>query len=281
MDMKAAIRAVLVQLARTPLAQRLLERNVAASQYLMGIGSGGGIRTSGEIVLVDRLSRHCAETKAPLCVFDIGANTGAFLHLLADSLGDVPMTCHAFEPGGFTFARLQENVAAGAGVVLNNIALGRSAGIATLYSDVPGSGLASLGRRRLDHLGIEFDQVEEVEVSTVDAYCAERGVERIDLIKLDVEGYELDVLAGAARMFKERRVRMVSFEFGGCNIDSRTYFQDFWYLFQEYGMQRLYRITPSGHLAEIRRYDEALEQFRTTNFLAVLAGESTIEHASR
>lgn len=48
-----------------------------------------------------------------------------------------------------------------------------------------------------------------------------------------VEGHELDVLAGAEEALKS--VQLVQFEFGGCNIDTRTYFQDFFYFFQQHG----------------------------------------------
>jgi hypothetical protein len=60
---------------------------------------------------------------------------------------------------------------------------------------------------------------------------------------------------------------MLTFEFGGCNIDSRTYFQDFWYLLQDYGLRYFYRITPMGLLVYLPQYDEIDEQFRTTNYL--------------
>lgn len=59
---------------------------------------------------------------------------------------------------------------------------------------------------------------------------------------------------------------MVTFEFGGANIDSKTYFQDFWYFFKAFGFH-LYRITPSGYLVYLRSYEEALEKFLTTNVI--------------
>lgn len=71
-------------------------------------------------------------------------------------------------------------------------------------------------------------------------------------------------------MFRKRRIRMVSFEFGGGNIDSRTFFQDFWYFFREIEPARLHRITPAGRLVPIPEYREVYEQFRTTNFVVIL-----------
>ncbi len=62
-------------------------------------------------------------------------------------------------------------------------------------------------------------------------------------------------------------VRAVQFEFGGANIDTRTYFRDFWYLFTEAGFD-LFRITPFGP-QRLGRYRERDEFFSTTNYVAV------------
>ena len=47
---------------------------------------------------------------------------------------------------------------------------------------------------------------------------------KIDLLKLDVEGHELYLLS--AKKFISK-ISVIQFEFGGCNIDTRTYFRDF------------------------------------------------------
>ena len=153
---------------------------------------------------------------------------------------------------------------------LNNVAVGREPGQATLWYDTEGSGIASLTKRDLAHVGVSFDKSETVTTTTIDDYCAEHGISRIDLLKLDIEGHELDALAGASTMCGRQAIGMVMFEFGGCNIDTRTFFLDFWHFFTE-GGTRLYRITPGGRLFPLDRYTESLEQFRTTNFLAVAA----------
>ena len=50
-------------------------------------------------------------------------------------------------------------------------------------------------------------------------------------MKIDVEGHELDVLKGFGELIK--KVRLIQFEFGGTNIDSKTYLRDFWEFFFE------------------------------------------------
>jgi len=61
---------------------------------------------------------------------------------------------------------------------------------------------------------------------------------------------------------------MCSFEFGGCNLDSRTFLRDYFEFFDKYNM-KIFRITPSGTLVSLSRYHEHLERFTTTNYVAV------------
>jgi FkbM family methyltransferase len=246
-------------------AQRILGRVAGYAEYLAGIGAGSEVETSGEravfSLLRQRVSGSCI-------VFDVGANLGQFLGATLAAFPDGRCDVHCFEPGVGTFRRLSERHGTAANARLNNVAVGKERGEATLWYDQEGSGIASLTKRDLTHFGVRFDSSETVTTTTLDAYCVEHGIPRIDLLKLDIEGHELDALNGAAELFRRHAIGMVMFEFGGCNIDTRTFFRDFWHFFGDAGMQ-LYRITPGGYLDLLSRYAESLEQFRTTNFLAV------------
>jgi FkbM family methyltransferase len=55
-----------------------------------------------------------------------------------------------------------------------------------------------------------MERSEKVRIETIDGYCGERGIERIDLLKLDVEGHELDVLNGGVEMFRKSAIGMVT-----------------------------------------------------------------------
>jgi len=246
------------------LVQRRLAKRVRFCQDLMGIGSGDRPEASGERRLFHEIRRR---SPGPWCVMDVGANCGQFLRLALRSMPASDTRIHCFEPGAHAFEQLRTAASGASHVLLNRLAIGASVGNATLHYQAPGSGLASLTRRDLEHFGIDFGLSEPVQVTTVDDYCERLGIERVHLLKLDIEGHELDAIQGARRMLQQGRIDALTFEFGGCNIDTRTYFRDFWKVLHGHGMT-IHRITPSGFWHRIDRYDEAHEQFRTTNFVA-------------
>ena len=135
-----------------------------------------------------------------------------------------------------------------------------------LYTDQEESGLASIYKRKLDHFGVFMENSEEIELSTIDIYCKRNGIDKIHFLKLDVEGHELSVLNGAKQMIANSLIDYIQFEFGGCNIDSRTYFQDFYYFLKD--NYKIYKILRDG-LYEIKSYKESMEIFLTINYLAI------------
>ena len=266
--MKGFLRRLAIGLTGNERGQRFLGRTAERILALMGIGTGGLVESSGERALIRRLLERRRPDDDALCVFDVGANEGTFVALVRAGLGETPHRIHAFEPGPETFCLLQERVGGASDVTLNRTALGNAEGSLPFYSDRPGSPLASLYPRDLSRFGIAMNRVDPVPVTTLDRYCESHGIERIDLLKLDVEGHELEVLRGASRMLGEKRIRMVTFEFGGCHVDSRAFFRDFHDLLTAAGLGRICRITPSGHLSPVGPYRVLLEQFQTTNYLA-------------
>lgn len=261
----SCLKRILIAVLGNERFQRALERKVDYCQLLMGIGAGAETLSSGERSIFNTLKRSCI---APYCIFDVGSNKGQFLQLILESIAADPFSIHCFEPGVETFKILTQSCKTDPRIRLNNLGIGKEEGEAKLYYDKLGSELASLTKRKMDHFNLDFGKSETVAVTTIDRYCKENGINRIHLLKLDIEGHELDALAGAKEMFDRKSVDIVTFEFGGCNIDTRTFFQDFWYFFREVNMS-LFRITPSGYLYPLQYYKETYEQFRTSNFVGL------------
>jgi FkbM family methyltransferase len=230
----------------------------------MNIGIGHDFAVSGELFAIN-YARRALKRADPLTVFDVGANVGGYANAVIRQLGG-QLSLYCFEPSKATFQRLSEALSGAGNVRLLNIGLSDVNGSLVLYTDTPCSGLASFYHRRLDHFGNSMPISEDVTTRTLDSFCGEHGINHINFLKLDVEGHELRVLEGARELIANSWIDFIQFEFGGCNIDSRTFFQDFYYLLNP--KFRIYRILRNG-LASIDHYRETLEQFVTTNFLAV------------
>ncbi|MEZ5070825.1 MAG: FkbM family methyltransferase [Bacteroidales bacterium] len=135
---------------------------------------------------------------------DVGANLGWF-SLPAGAAVDPESggLVHAFEPVRAVYDRLVDHLEQnGMGHVHpHRLAVGRTAGQAKLYLSGPENiGMSSLYR----HDG-ESGRVERVELVSLDAFAAEEGLERVDLVKLDIEGGELPALKGMAGILERFR----------------------------------------------------------------------------
>lgn len=154
------------------------------------------------------LQRLLTGTLHPV-VFDIGANVGDFLTRIRVNFPAAVM--HVFEPSPEVFQALQRAAGELPGVTLNNIAMGprREERLLQEHSASQMSSLLPPGPAAWSDVRRETP----VRVETVDAYCAERGIPSIDLLKIDTQGYDLEVLRGAERMVADGRTRLVLVEF--------------------------------------------------------------------
>lgn len=161
--------------------------------------------------------------RSGMTVFDVGANVGE-LTLLFSRFAGSGGAVHAFEPSAGAFKRL-ETVCVAAGrrnVVLNNLALADKKGFIRLHV-YPDDFLSfnSQAARPLKDYGVNIEPVgiEEISATTVDDYCAEHKIGQIDLLKIDVEGAELQVMRGAETLLKSGRIKCLTFEFGQTTFD--------------------------------------------------------------
>lgn len=158
----------------------------------IGLGKGSGTGEVGQEVEV--CLSMMPQGIDSFTALDIGANTGAWTSALLEKNHQVVV--YSVEPSRQAYEALNLKFLGDERQTSVNLAFGAAPGWATLWADRAGSGLASLVRRDLAHLGLDFGFQESVEVESLDSWCVEAGV-RPSLVKLDVEGFELEVIRGA------------------------------------------------------------------------------------
>ncbi|GAB3693541.1 FkbM family methyltransferase [Spirosoma flavus] len=242
--------------------QELFERLHRLSIAGMNIGSGASPDNSGEARVIDYIYKKLSKQEC-VTIFDVGANVGEYVILLERHFESASIYC--FEPSINTYSKLLTNTKEFDNIKYYNFGFGSHSEKVTLFSEKNESALASLYNRKLDHFNIEMSYCEEVDLRTVDEFCQDNFIDHIHFIKIDVEGHEIQVLQGAKQMIDAGKIDFIQFEFGGCNIDSKTYFQDFFYQLKD--KYTIYRIVQNG-LHKIDAYREDYELFLTTNFLA-------------
>lgn len=239
--------------------EALLKVSLVAMNY-----GDGEFRTSGELNVFSIIKKKF-KNKKDLVIFDVGGNVGNYSKSLALFFGS-NTTIHSFEPSKKTFKRFVETTTTFSNIIPYNFGFGEAEDKMLLYTDTDFSGLASVYQRNLKHFGVDMDASEEISITTIDKFCSSSNINHIHFLKLDIEGHELKALIGAKKMIMSKKIDMIQFEFGGCNIDSRTYFRDFFYLLKE--DYKIYRILKDG-LFELNQYKESYEIFLNVNYLAI------------
>lgn len=244
---------------------QLLKENLHLASEFERIAAYEQGKGYGEATIAQEVGVICHLLGAPpRLAVDIGGNVGDYTATLKAAAKDVEI--HTFEPSATNLDILRKRFAGDDSIIIAPFAVADTGGPAVLFADRAGSGLGSLSRRRLDHFAIKFDVSEPVTTIRFEDYWNDvLGRRPIDIAKLDIEGHELAALRGFGEAVQS--IKAIQFEFGGGNIDTRTYFQDFWYFFQEEKFD-LFRIAPIG-VDVIATYSEADEYFSTTNYIAV------------
>ncbi len=229
----------------------------------MNFGGGASFQDSGELYVISYVKERYPEG-TQLVIFDVGSNTGGYSVKLSEVFMP-PCVIHAFEPSKRTFELFKKTTQGIPNLIANNLGASDTNSTKPLFVSEANSGLASVYQRDLRFVGLEMKEEGVVSFIVLDDYCSKNDIQKIHFLKMDIEGHELNALKGVANLIKNDAIDFIQFEFGGCNIDSRTFFKDFYYLLNE--KYKIYRIVRDG-LFEVKNYKETYEIFTTINFLA-------------
>ncbi len=209
------------------ISQRLFTDNV----YVARRGLVAGLRRKGGLGFVPTWLQPDAETAEykclraldlrGKCVLDVGAFHGLTALFFASRGG----TVHAFEPMPFNRARLHENLALNPtlDIRVHPVAIGAESGTLHLVMDPRMPGGATASAEIQAQVGKVPDALHvEVPVTTLDTLRAAGDIPDPDFIKIDVEGFESNVLSGARRLLSECKPIIYIELHGEDAVDKRT-----------------------------------------------------------
>jgi len=141
---------------------------------------------------------------------DVGANIG-LMSLLASSLVGESGAVYSFEPVTTTFNLLNKNITLNQidNIQTMNFGLGSAPGTALIFEvDHENRGMSSFVERKVNN-----DKGTEVSINTLDSFLVSKEVENVRLLKIDVEGWELEVLKGAQELIRKPEAPIICIEY--------------------------------------------------------------------
>jgi len=137
-------------------------------------------------------------------IFDVGGHCGESALRFSDAFPNAEI--YTFEPSTESFERMEMTLRGKPEVKRLNMALGNKVGLETFSYDAAHPYMSRIGTQGLSS--------RQVAVSTVDEFSRGAGIDQIGILKIDTEGYELNVLAGAANMMASGEVDIIKLECG-------------------------------------------------------------------
>ncbi len=191
--------------AHSPALVRLavLVRNQCRCIIKYRLAESPDVNETGEVWLRQALAAECAY------VVDVGANVGDWLASIALLRAGEPFSALAYEPSSSAFARLSQRFGGNANVTLKNCAAGDQTAQLEFFEEYE----AGKGSSIVSGFGAGAGFKRTVDVVRLDDEIAAAGWERVDLLKIDAEGYDMRVLIGARRHLEAGRVGAVQFEY--------------------------------------------------------------------
>lgn len=173
-----------------------------------------------EVIELDLFERLAASSRT---IVDVGGNIGLYACLASRTAPDGARVV-SFEPIPENLEYLRRNLAQNGadGVTLEECAVGEREGSITIYTSRQSIGTHSASAQNAGNA-----EGREVPMTSVDAYTAANGVGPVDLLKVDVEGYDGFVLRGAERVLSEDGpalfVELVPSHLKNCGFEPRDF----------------------------------------------------------
>jgi FkbM family methyltransferase len=217
------------------------------------------INTSGENEFAFKLIKQYSKEEK-LVIFDIGANEGEYSEMIIKHCTklNIKYQLHLFEPQNECVEVLLSKFNTNPNVIINNVAVSNENGCIDFYMETKGASSSSIYKREV------FVKSEKVQVNTIklDDYIVKHNIDKINFIKIDVEGHELEVLKSSQNNFD--KIENIQFEYGGTYLDSKCTLKDVYVLLREYF--HIGKINSNG--VYFTPYIIELEDYEYSNYIA-------------
>ncbi len=155
-------------------------------------------------------------------IFDVGANKGQSIERFSKIFNK--HTTHAFEPIFFEYESLKEKYGNKKNITLNNIALGdkrqqkvfyisKHSGNSSFFKLVNNTQWLKIRSKQVNVNTKKYvEKKKNIKIDTIDNYCSKNKIKKIDLLKIDTQGYEERVLKGCKKMLSKNCISAVEVE---------------------------------------------------------------------
>lgn len=222
------------------------------------------ISSNGEQWLISRIAKI-----NPKVVFDVGANTGKYCSVVYDYCPQAKIFC--FEPVSKTFEMLKANMNKKADRI-EFVQKGLYKEDSQLEINIyPSHTHASL----FDLKAVPYEKVKKETISLVngDRFIESNNITKVDFLKLDIEGAELDALKGFEQSLRAGKIRCIQFEYGYINITTKNLLVDYYDFLSSLGYV-LGKLYPKS--VSFRDYQFKHEDFIGPNYVAVHKDEKEL-----
>lgn len=209
-------------------------------------------------------------TKKSITIFDVGAHVGnislKYNKLFPNS------SVYSFEPFKESFLSLKQNTAQHKNIKPYNKGLGEHIGTSKFHSNIHEQtnsilathvdGDSNWGNKDI----LKTKEILEIELTTIDQIVEEKNIKKIDILKLDVQGAEYQVMAGAKKTIEKEMISLIYTEIITIpTYENQQELDEALKMFRQYGFE-LFNIYNSGHTENGRlQYIDAI--FVNTNSL--------------
>jgi FkbM family methyltransferase len=223
--------------------------------------------SNGEAWLLQRLAEL-----SPQIFFDVGANRGEYSRLALKASSQARV--FAFKPIPPVFEELRSVLALEPRAELHQLALADQPGELTFWLDSQNTGNTTAVDGVQDSIhGVKSPQKVNAHAQRLDLFCAEKMIEKIDLLKIDVEGFESRVLQGGGKLLQDGSISCIQIEYGKANLFSRYFIHDY---MRDYGENYVVgKLFPKG-VQWFAQYSADLDDLLGPSLIMVLRNRSDL-----